>query len=184
MGGNFKIIYCLAILLQALSCNPNKKDILIGSEIINQNFNIFFTDLPIFPSIENTDGIIPVVINDSITKNDFIINYCQDECFDKINKEGFNVSKKTKYIEFLIKKLPEPTNYPKIFLVNSYDKLEIKEYIGLNFYNFYINKEYTKAFIIVEKIQVAGKGGKTEVYFFEKQVDTWKFCKKELLLIG
>lgn len=69
-------------------------------------------------------------------------------------------------------------------MVNSYDKLEIKEYIGLNFYNFYINKEYTKAFIIVEKIQVAGKGGKTEVYFFEKQVDTWKFCKKELLLIG
>ena len=60
----------------------------------------------------------------------------------------------------------------------------MKNYIGINFYNFYINNENSKAFIIVEKIEVGGKGGTTEVYFFKNENGKWKFYKKELLLIG
>ncbi len=180
MAGNFKSLLFLFIIIS--SCSTSTKS--IGEEVVNQNFEYFLTDLPVFPIKENLDGVIPIIVSDSITKNNFIINYCQDNCFDKINKEGFHIDNKTRYNEFIIESIPKQVRYSKIYLINSFEEIKLKNYIGINFYNFYINNENSKAFIIVEKIEVGGKGGTTEVYFFKNENGKWKFYKKELLLIG
>ncbi|ASW75024.1 hypothetical protein IQ37_00155 [Chryseobacterium piperi] len=183
MAGNFKILYQILLFGFLFSCSSNKNES-VGKEIINQNFNSFLTDLPIFPSKENPDGVLPIIVSDSIKINYFINNYCREDCFDKINKEGFNINEKTNYLIFRITKLPQNIEYQKIYLKHSNKKLKINDYIEINFSNFYFNKENNKAFIIVEKDEHGSKGGKTEVYFFEKKVDGWKLYKKELLMIG
>ncbi len=37
--------------------------------------------------------------------------------------------------------------------------------------------------MIVEKDEHGSKGGKAEVYFFEKKNNVWKFYKKDLLFL-
>ncbi|WP_304343885.1 hypothetical protein [Chryseobacterium koreense] len=179
MVGSFKILCYLSLFGLLLSCKEN-----VGEEIINQNFNYFITDLPVFPSDENPDGVIPIVVFDSITRNNFIINDCSSDCFKKINTEGFGINRNTKYTLFTINKLPNDIKYKKIRLIQSDKNLDIKDYIELYFSNLYIDNKIGKSFIIVEKYEHGGKSSKTEAYFFKKEEGKWKFYKKELLLIG
>ncbi len=143
MAGNFKIVYQILLSGLLFSCSSdNNED--VGKEIIRQNFNSFLTDLPVFPSKENSDGILPVIVSDSVKPNDFIINYCKEDCFNKINKEGFNINDKTCYYSFKLTELPQNIEYQKVHLQHSSEKLKINDYINLIFSNFYFDKKVTK----------------------------------------
>lgn len=181
MDGNFKLIiffYSFGILL---SCSTKDKDE-EGNKLLQQNFNIFLKDLPVFPSTKDLNGVLPIVVNDSVTVNKLIIGECKEECFDKINKEGFSINEDTNYILFKVNSLPKNVSLKKITLKNNNQKLN--EYIEISFSNLYINNDNNKAFIIVSKDEIGSKGGFTEVFYFKKMKNKWFFYKKELLLIS
>lgn len=184
MVGNFKILIIISLFETLFSCSIKNTNKDAGKEILYQNFNAFLTDLPIFPSKENSDGILPVIVLDSITKNELIIQECGEDCFNKINLEGFKINRNSKYILFKIDNLPKSIAIKKIKLKKNNEKIKISEYVELSFSNLYIDNDISKAFIIVTKDEIGSKGGITEVYFFKKINDKWIFYKKELLLLA
>lgn len=180
MAGSFKLItliYLFGLLSSCSEKNTLKEE---GNKLLQQNFNIFLTDLPVFPSTENKDGVLPIVVNDNVNINYLVTEECKEDCFDKINEEGFSINQKTNYFLFRINGLPKNLNLKKIILKSNNQKLN--EYIEISFSNFYINKN--KAFVIVTKEEIGSKGGFTEVFFFKKINNKWVFYKKKILLIS
>ncbi len=103
-------------------------------------------------------------------------------CFDKINLEGFQINNNSKYIFFNVKVLPKYNNSNKIELKKR-NEVRSKDYISLEFSNFYIDTRINKVFIVVESIVHGSKGGSLDVYFFKKHNNSWFFYKKTNLTI-
>ena len=178
MAGNFKYLEFFILLLFCINCNnsaTNKET--VGQEIINQNFDRFMIHLPYFSFKDS-----PVIVySDVSTKDNFFTDECAF-CFDKINLEGFQINNNSKYIFFNIEVLPKYSNSHKIKLKKR-NEVRAKEYISLEFSNFYIDTKINKAFIIVESEAHGPKGGSLDVYFFKKQNNSWLFYKKTNLAI-
>lgn len=179
MVGNFRIFYLFVIF--NISCSPK---VGLGEEIVQENFDVFLQDIPVSLIQENRSGNLPIVVYDSVTTNSFIRDYCEDECFEKINVEGYNINKETAYDNFIIRSIPTVKREYKVLLIKDYRSIKSDKHISLSFYNFYVSERDGKAFILVDKYEAQNKWGKTEVFFFSRDKNKWRFDKKVLLLNG
>ncbi|MDR6405867.1 MULTISPECIES: hypothetical protein [Chryseobacterium] len=185
MVGNFKLYFCFWIFLFSLSvisCNKQDTSSEIGEKIINKNINIFIDDLHWSTVEKNKNFTIPIFISNHVTDNKLFLEEC--DCFYIFNSEGFNVDSKSTYVSFFINTVPLKVENKNIKFVKENTNIDLEKYVEISFNNFYINKNQTKAFLIVEKIGHGIRSWTKEVYFFKKVDDNWKFYKKELLLIG
>ncbi|KUJ50905.1 hypothetical protein [Chryseobacterium sp. JAH] len=188
MAGSFKFLKISLLLCFFVGCN-NFKEEETGKKIINDNINLFISNLYGVPSRHT-----PLFIIKEVGGNDFIKDHCEsiiemdslnlkDNCkkdlYELINKEGYKISGNTKFISFNLNNLSNKSNF-KLKTVEA--NINQKEYIELSFSNFFINKN--KSFIIVQECDVY-KGrieGKVDVYYFEKKNSKWIYIKKVMLL--
>ncbi|WP_123862147.1 hypothetical protein [Chryseobacterium artocarpi] len=193
--GNFKILFSSLLIFTFFSCYNNENiNVKIGREIINQNINKF---------INNSYGItskkkIHFIVRKKVSDENFIVENCkniiniegfnlnencQQDYFNLINKEGYNIDKNSKYISFNIDNLSGDLNSYSLELVTKQSRINYNEYVELQFCNLFINEKKEKAFIIVQEndMNIKKNGGKTDIYFFEKNNDKWQIVKKQIL---
>ena len=193
MDGSFKILKTGILLCFFVGCNSIKEHDEIGKNIINDNVDLFISNLYGLPSQD-----VPIFIVKNVGSSDFIVEHCESiiemgnlnlienckkDLFELINKEGFGINKNTKYTSFDINELPSNHN---LKLKTDEANIKEKEYIEVNFSNFYIDNKKGKAFIIVKESDVGTErmGGKVEIYFFEKKNSKWYYKKKQILLMA
>ncbi|MBP2617109.1 hypothetical protein [Chryseobacterium jejuense] len=191
MDGSFKVLKISILLCLFVGCNTINKQEQIGRNIINDNADLFISNLYSSP-----DKTVPIIIIKKVGHSDFFaemcqsleglsgsesVNNCKKDFYEKINKEGFTINENTKYLQFDIDKF---TSKQTVRFENNEKDIKEKEYIEVIFSNIYIDNEKGKAFIIVQDIDLFNGryGGKTDVYFFEKKNSKWFYMKKEMLL--
>ena len=191
MAGSFKILKTGILLCFLVGCNSIKEQEEIGKNIINDNADLFISNLYRLPSNDT-----PVFIIKKVGSSDFILEHCESivemgglnlienckkDLFEVINKEGFNINKNTKYASFDINEFSSEHN---IKLTTDEAGVKDKEYVIINLSNLFIDNEKGKAFIIVQESDVnpVRIGGKVDIYFFEKKNSEWLFVKKQMLL--
>ena len=189
MDGNFKFIKIMLLLCSLIGCN-NKNNKELGKIIINDNINLFISNLYGLPS-KNTS----IFIMKNVGSSDFITEYCDsivemgglnliDNCkqnlFETINKEGFYINKDTKYTSIDLEQLSSN----KIKLLDINENITEKEYVKIIFSNLYIDEKKGKAFIMVQESDVSKENidRKVDIYYFESKNSKWLYVKKQMLL--
>ena len=188
---SFKYLSVLFILCFFASCSANNERKEIGKSIINDNADLFVSNLYTI-SPENTQ----IFLIKKVGGSDFIdehcgsivemegfnlVKNCKKELYEFVNKEGFNINENTKYVNFDLEKFPSKN---KVKLIEDQQEIKDKEYIEVSFSNFYIDKRLEKGFVIVREsnLRKDRHGGKVEIYFFENKGNRWKLYKNEMLL--
>lgn len=179
----------MVLLCLLIGCN-NKNHKEIGKIIINDNINLFISNLYRLPS-NNT----PIFIIKKVGSSDFITEYCDsiiemgglrliDNCkknlFETINKEGFYINKDTRYTSIDLEQLS--SNNVKLLDIS--ENITEKEYVKIIFSNLYIDEKKDKAFIIVQESDVNKERieKKVDIYYFEAKNSKWLYVKKQMLL--
>ena len=187
----FKNLSVWFILCFFASCSGNNERKEIGERIINDNADLFVSNLYTI-SPENTQ----IFLIKKVGGNDFIdehcdsivemeglnlVENCKKELYEFLNKEGFNINENTKYVSFDLEKFPSKN---QVKLTVDQQEIKDKEYIEVSFSNFYIDKKLEKGFVIVREsnLRKGRHGGKVEIYFFENKGNRWKLYKNEMLL--
>ncbi|QBO59513.1 hypothetical protein [Chryseobacterium salivictor] len=191
MAGNIKILKICVLLCLSIGCNNLHDQQKIGKNIINDNANLFISNL-YNVSLKNEK----IFIRRKVGGKDFIVEHCESieemkglnlvenckkDLFNFINKEGFDINEKTNYTSFDLDEFYSRNN---IKIEDSEGNIKEKEYVEVIFSNFFIDNKKGKAFIIVQEnnFKEGRYGGKTEIYFFKKNGDNWEFYKIEMLL--
>ena len=173
------------------SCSDNNERKEIGESIINDNADLFVSNLYTI-SPENTQ----IFLIKKVGGSDFIdehcdsieeieglnlVENCKKELYEFLNKEGFNINENTKYVSFDLEKFPSKSN---VKLIEDQREIKDRDYIEVSFSNFYIDNKLEKGFVIVREsnLQEGRHGGKVEIYFFENKGNRWKLYKNEMLL--
>lgn len=192
MAGNFKYLKMIILLSFVVGCNNIKQQKEIGKSLINDNIDLFVINLYRLPS-KNA----PIYITKEVGGHDFILVHCEsiiemgslnlaEDCkkklFELINKENFKIDEDTKYTTLSLERFPN--NNQNIKLITKDQNIKDKEYTKIIFSNLYIDNRKGKAFIIVEESDISAetKGGKTDIYFFEKKNSKWFYVKRHMLL--
>lgn len=191
MAGSFKILINAFLLFFFLGCNNLNEQKEIGINLIDNNVDLFISNLY---GIQSRNA--PIFILNRVGEHDFItlhcesivemnglnlVENCKSDFYELINKEGFHINKNTKYTNFDLNKM---SYSPNIKVITAETNIKQKEYIKIEFSNFFIDKN--KAFVIVQesdyqKIRIEGK---VDIYFFEKKDFEWVYLKKVMLITG
>ncbi|QOW09050.1 hypothetical protein Q73A0000_01145 [Kaistella flava (ex Peng et al. 2021)] len=191
MTKNFKYLSVLFMLCFFASCSDNNERKEISESIINDNADLFVSNLYTI-SPENTQ----IFLIKKVGGSDFIdehcgsivemeglnlVENCKKELYEFLNKEGFNINENTEYVSFVLEKFPSKRN---VKLIEDQQEIKDRDYIEVSFSNFYIDKKLKKGFVIVREsnLQEGRHGGKVEIYFFENKGNRWKLYKNEMLL--
>ncbi|MEN2436569.1 hypothetical protein AAH994_14225 [Weeksellaceae bacterium A-14] len=191
MVGSFKVLKIFVLLCFFVGCNSTKEQSEIGENIINDNADLFISNLFRLPSKDT-----PIFVIKNVGFSNFIIEHCEaiiemgglsliENCkkdlFELINKEGFDINENTKYASFDINEFSSKHN---VKLKTKGANIEEKEYIKVIFSNFFVDNKKGRAFIIVQESDVSRerKEGKVNIYFFAKKNSKWLYMKKRMLL--
>ena len=188
---SFKNLSVLFILCFFAGCSDNNERKEIGENIINDNADLFVSNLYTI-SPENTQIFLIKKVSgggfidehcDSIVEMEGLnlVENCKKELYEFLNKEGFDINENTKYVSFDLEKFPSKRT---VKLIVDEQEIREKEYIEVSFSNFYIDNKLEKGFVIVRESNLSNGryGGKVEIYFFENKGNRWKLYKNEILL--
>ncbi|KIA88471.1 hypothetical protein SAMN05421876_10875 [Kaistella jeonii] len=188
---SFKNLSVLFILCFFAGCSDNNERKEIGENIINDNADLFVSNLYTI-SPENTQIFLIKKVSggdfidehcDSIVEMEGLnlVENCKKELYEFLNKEGFDINENTKYVSFDLEKFPSKRT---VKLIVDEQEIREKEYIEVSFSNFYIDNKLEKGFVIVRESNLSNGryGGKVEIYFFENKGNRWKLYKNEMLL--
>ncbi|WBX98007.1 hypothetical protein [Chryseobacterium gambrini] len=175
--GSFSIVTIFIIII---NCSGEKKYSEIGNKIISQNRNLLFDSLSIFDIKTKYN----VEINKIVDKDSSIFyNY-------NLTAIDFSFVRKLEIKKFDIKNIKSfQLALPKSFHIDNreYSTKNIEpqgKVIWIDIFNFYIDDKNNEAFLMVRKGIKGGIGYKTDIYYFKKTENEWKYIKKNIISIG
>lgn len=188
---SFKYLSVLFMLCFFAGCSDNSERKEIGESIINDNADLFVSNLYTI-SPENTQIFLIKKVGGSDFTDEHcgsieemevlnLLENCKKELYEFLNKEGFNINENIEYVSFVLEKFPSKSN---VKLIEDQQEIKDRDYIEVSFSNFYIDKKLEKGFVIVREsnLREGRHGGKVEIYFFENKGNRWKLNKNKMLL--
>ena len=183
---NYIVFFILLVLLT--SCNKETSED-IGRDIINQNLPIILDSIDKYYTL--TDEILlnkekrqnTIKIENYVSYDSFFFEECEF-CQGIMRNDRLNVDSMY-FTKFKINNIPikKIDGYNIVLVKPNKGFYGIRKTIEISLNNLYIYKNQKKAFLVVDKIAANSKGGKTEIYFFLKKGNKWKFYEKKLLFL-
>ncbi len=163
-----------------INCSEKADYSKIGNKIISENTNVIFDSLNIFDVDAKHDVELKGAINeDSSIFYNYNLTVIDSSFIKKLRIKRFNI-KNVKDFKLTL---------PKSFVID-HRQYSIKNIeppgktIWIELFNFYIDEKNNEAFLMVKKGVKGGIGYKTDIYYFKKFKDKWKYIGKDVISIG